>query len=251
MQVGGDMQGWIKIHRKLICSQTFQNEKLLKVWIYCLLKATHQEHTQRVGRQKVILQPGQFVFGRNKAAEELNMKPSTVWDYMQMLRDEKNIDIKSNNKYSVVTVVNWELYQMCEENSDNKTNNKSTTNRQQIDTNKNDKNDKNNNIYNSIFEVYNRQGIITHKELTDKMKKAINRAVKNNKPEDITKAIERYGQAYRDTGYKYCNYKMTLDKFLTQSNGYTDWLDEGQKWINYKGSQKKECSDLPKGWKII
>jgi len=124
----------------------FQNEKLLKVFIWCLLKASHSEHEQLIGRQKVTLQPGQFPTGRHKAAVELNMSPSTAWSYLKLLKANNTIDIKSNNKFSVVTVANWGLYQ-SEDNkpdskSDNIYDNKKTTNRQQIDTNKNDKNDK-------------------------------------------------------------------------------------------------------------
>ncbi len=37
----------------------------------------------------------------------------------------------------------------------------------------------------------------------------------------------------------FVNIKMILDKFLIQSNGYTDWLDEGQKWINYSDFKNK------------
>jgi len=143
------LAGWIKLHRKIINSTVFDNEKLLKVWIWCLLKATHDEYEQLVGRQIVNLQKGQFVTGRNAASKELKMTPSTTWDYLKVLERNQNIDIKSNNKYSIVTIVNWELYQSENEISDNK----STTNQQQINTNKNIKNNKNISIY-SIFDSY-------------------------------------------------------------------------------------------------
>lgn len=93
--------------------------------------------------------------------------------------------------------------------------------------------------YNRFFETYNKQNIIIHKTLTSKMKQAINRSLKKDDEDTIIKAIERYGQAFRDKNYQFCNYKMTLDKFLTQSNGYTDWLEEGQKWINYTDFKNK------------
>lgn len=139
------MEGWVKLYRKLLSSNIFQNEKLLKVWIWCLLKASHKECTQLVGRQTINLKEGQFVFGRKKASEELKMKESTVRDYILLLKNLRNIDIQSDNKFSVVTVLNWELYQIDDKKSDSKSDNKSTTNQQQINTNKNVKND--NNIY--------------------------------------------------------------------------------------------------------
>src|SRR5690625_1653311 len=111
------MQGWFKVHRKLLVSDIFKNEKLFKIFMYCLMKSTHTPFEQRVGRQIVPLNPGQFVFGRKKAAIELDMKESTVWSYMNILKDDKIINIESNNRYSVITVVNWAFYQEKDEKS--------------------------------------------------------------------------------------------------------------------------------------
>lgn len=125
-------QGYIKLYRALIDSDIFQNEKLFKVFIWCLLKATHKERDQVIGRKTIRLKEGQFIFGRLKASSELNMAPSTVWDYMKLLEKHKNININSNNKYSVVTIEKWRIYQTKENITDNKSNNntdsKSTTN---------------------------------------------------------------------------------------------------------------------------
>ena len=123
------MGGWIKLHRKLKDSPIFNNERLLKAFIWCLLKATHSGYEQMVGRQKVWLEPGQFVTGRHKAGASLNMSPSTAWSYLKLLEDESTITINSNNKYSIVTIENWSLYQSDENNPDNK----KTANKQQMD----------------------------------------------------------------------------------------------------------------------
>lgn len=136
-------QGYIKLARCLLENQLFQNEKLLKVWIWCLLKASHKGYEQLVGLKKIQLESGQFIFGREKAAQELNMPQSTVWRLMQFLKDNESLDIKTNNKYSLVTLVNWSLYQVEPEKLDNKMDSRWTTDGQQMDTNKNVKNDKN------------------------------------------------------------------------------------------------------------
>lgn len=163
------MEGYIKLYRKLLDNPVFHNEKLLKVFIWCLLKASHSEHEQLVGLQKITLKPGQFVFGRLKAAEELHMKESTVYKYMMMLQTYGICNIKSNNRFSVVSIVNWELYQLVEENCNSKSNNKITTKEQQNNTNKNDKNvnnDKNNNR-----DIY--IGIISNFTADENLKKTI------------------------------------------------------------------------------
>lgn len=173
------MEGWVKLYRKLLSSNIFQNEKLLKVWIWCLLKASHKECTQLVGRQTVNLKEGQFVFGRKKASEELKMKESTVRDYMLLLKNLQNIDIKSDNKFSVITVLNWDLYQIDDKKSDSKTDNKSTTNQQQINTNKNIKNDK------SIF-IYFINKYKSNEKNFEKQMKIISQMRKDEKWDELT-----------------------------------------------------------------
>src|SRR5699024_9918240 len=114
-------QGWIKLHRKTLHSPIFQNEKLFKIFMYCLMKASHKEHKQLVGMQFVELKSGQFIFGRAKASQEIN----------------------SNNKFSIINVVKWECYQHEEREKEQQNNNKGTTEGQQNNTNKNVKNEKN------------------------------------------------------------------------------------------------------------
>ena len=138
------MAGWVKLHRCLINKPIFDNANLLKVWVWCLCKATHKNHTQIVGLKKIELKTGQFITGRSAGSTELKLKPSTFWDYIQFLKDNQSINIESNSKYSVITIENWDLYQVDEEQTDNKTDNKPTANRQRTDTNKNVKNDKKN-----------------------------------------------------------------------------------------------------------
>ncbi len=136
---------WIKLYRKLMDSPIFENEKALKIWLWCLLKATHKEREQLVGQQIVNLKKGQFIFGREKASDELKMTESTVYKYIKLLEKLQMISIKSNNKFSVISIEKWENYQ----DEKQQKNNKKTTKEQQSNTNKNVKN-VNNNIYKEI-----------------------------------------------------------------------------------------------------
>lgn len=135
--------GYIKLERSLLEKAIFRNEKLLKVWVWCLLKASHKQIEIMVGRRKIKLLPGQFITGRNAAAEELNLPPSTVRDYLYLLKKNNSLDITSDSKWTVVTIVNWALYQTEQVIPDSKSDSRSTMNGHSMDTNKNVKNDKN------------------------------------------------------------------------------------------------------------
>jgi DnaD/phage-associated family protein len=141
------VQGWIKLHRKIIENPIFSDPFLLKLWIYCLVKASHKEHDQLVGNQIVHLQPGQFITGRQSLHEDYNkdMKPaqkvaeSTLWRWLNNFEKWQKVNIKKTNKFSIITILNWDSYQESEQ----QVNIKWTSNEQQMDTNKNVKNVKN------------------------------------------------------------------------------------------------------------
>ncbi len=148
--------GWIKLYRKITESSVFDNPELLKVWIWCLCKATHRSREQIVGRQIITLEEGQFVFGRKAASEQLKMNESAVYRHIKMLEALNMISIKTNNKFSLITIEKWTCYQGYDDDSEQQMNSKRTAdeqqmnskrtaNEQQVNTNKNDKNDKNNN----------------------------------------------------------------------------------------------------------
>jgi len=168
------MQGWIKVHRKMLHSDIFQNEKLLKVFMYCLLKATHKERKQLIGLQTVELEPGQFVFGRKKASEELNMNESTVYKYMKFLESQKTITMNSNNKFTIVTVGKWHDYQALDAESEQQNNNKITTKEQQNNTNKNVKNVKNKEYIVEIINYLNDVADKNYRYTTKKTQQHIN-----------------------------------------------------------------------------
>jgi hypothetical protein len=141
------VEGWVSLHRKVRYSAVWQDPELFRLWCLCLLKATHKPHSQLIGNQTVELKPGQFVTGREALAEEYNrdlspskrVKPITVWRWLQKLEKLENLNIKSTNKYSVVTIVNWSEYQ----DSEQQMNNKRSANEQQKITNNNGNNDNN------------------------------------------------------------------------------------------------------------
>lgn len=85
---------WIKLYRKIMKSPIWENEKALKIWLWCLLKATHEDREQLVGQQIVHLIKGQFIFGRKKASEELQMNENTIYKYIKLLEKIRN----DNNK---------------------------------------------------------------------------------------------------------------------------------------------------------
>ena len=103
--------GWVKVHRKLLDHGWFGNHKILVFWLYCLLKASHQFRRLMAGTEEVQLRPGQFIFGRRRAAEETGLTEQQIRTCIDSLRRRKNLTINSTNKFSIVSIVKWDTYQ--------------------------------------------------------------------------------------------------------------------------------------------
>jgi hypothetical protein len=107
-------RGYVKLWRKSVDSPIWGDWPAWGVWTWCLMKATHAPHGAKVrkgnGLAIIALRPGQFVFGRNVAAEELHMPPSSVRNNILKLEKLGMLDRSSEGGYSVVTICNWELY---------------------------------------------------------------------------------------------------------------------------------------------
>jgi hypothetical protein len=137
-------EGWLKLHRKIIRSRVFANPELCQLWIWCLAKASNRERwaTIKTGRgtREVHIMPGQFIFGRHVAANELGCTPSSARNRMKKLKTIGKVDIKVDNQYSLVTVVNWGTYNSPLEHSGHqsgqRSNNEVTTRGQREDTDK-------------------------------------------------------------------------------------------------------------------
>ena len=138
--------GWIKLHRKLLDSPIFTNSKAIHIWIYLLLKANHKQNTIFIGRKKVEIKKGEFVFGYKQAGKDLGLPKSTIHYWISQFEEEKMVESESNNRFTLIKIKNWSDYQ--ETTQELKANrkreeNEPKTNRKQIETNNNDKNVKN------------------------------------------------------------------------------------------------------------
>jgi len=132
-------EGWIKLHRKLRENPIYSNSNAIHCWIECLLRASHEKREVFLKREKVTLEMGQFVMGRDEFGKAIGVSGSTVWYWINQFFSDNMIDIKKTSKGTVISIKNWQDYQGVDSDVDNK----KTADEQQMNTNKNVKNDKN------------------------------------------------------------------------------------------------------------
>ena len=128
------MDGWLKLYRSILDSAVFQDPEVLKVWIWLLCNVAFEQHDTMCYGKVIHLKPGQIATGRKKIAQCTDLNETKVYRALTVLKSLGNIEIKATNKYSIITVVNWDKYQ--EENSKRtssgqQTNSKQTSEEQQ------------------------------------------------------------------------------------------------------------------------
>jgi DNA replication protein DnaD len=118
-----------------------------------LISANHKDGTFK--GQKV--KRGQVITGRIKISSVTGISEQSVRTCLQRLESTNEITIETTNKNSIITLLNYDLYQSDEGNDSTTnqqptskiTNNQPTTN-QQLTTNKNDNNKKNKEEVNEV-----------------------------------------------------------------------------------------------------
>jgi ribosomal protein L30E len=139
------MEGYIKLHRKLLDSYQFSNPDYLKIWIWLLLKANYKTSIASIkvnsGYADIAIERGQLIFGRSSAAKELKLDESKIYRVLQKLKNDNSIDLKSNNKFTIVTICKYDDYNSLENQSEQPANSQRTASEQPVNTSKEDKKD--------------------------------------------------------------------------------------------------------------
>ena len=110
------MGTYIKIDRKLLENEIFKNPKnaqLLRVWMYLLLNAAYERKEDRALARYGFdhLEPGQLIRSREKIARDLCLTNDQVKRLLNALQNAQMITKISSNKNTLITIVNWGVYQ--------------------------------------------------------------------------------------------------------------------------------------------
>ncbi|MCK5074116.1 MAG: hypothetical protein KAQ98_11870 [Bacteriovoracaceae bacterium] len=98
-------------------------------------------------------------------------------------------------------------------------------------------------VYNRFLEEWNQRSMIQHKKITTRMKKAIDKVLKNaDYPlDEVFKAFDNYSKILTGSDY-FWSYKWTMEDFLNR--GLHKFVDEAQPFDNNK-KEVKPVSNNP------
>lgn len=129
------MDGWIKIHRKILDNPVVMKDPdYFIVWMYLLLTASHQEYKTLFGGQPITLHPGQLITGRKKLASATHVNEHKVERILKTLKSEHQIKQQAERYGSLITIVSWGEYQNVEQQIEQRVSNERATSEQRVST---------------------------------------------------------------------------------------------------------------------
>ena len=140
------MPGWIKIHRQIQNCLIWDDKpfNMASAWIDLLLLANHKDKETIFDKKPILVKRGQRITSVRELSARWGWGKDKTLRFLRLLESEKMIVKESDSRRTLLTIVNYGIYQDCE--NENETVIRTLTGQSQA-TNKNDKNDKNNNIH--------------------------------------------------------------------------------------------------------
>lgn len=131
------MAGWISVHRDLMQKGYYRDSEYVHLWIHLLLTANHEDKEFLFNGKIMRVKRGQLVTGRKELSRVTSIDENKVYRILKTLKSEQQIEQQKTNKFTVITVVNYDKYQGAEQQNEQQVNSKRTASEQQVNTNNN------------------------------------------------------------------------------------------------------------------
>ena len=216
-------KAFIKVYRKFLEWEWYSDVNTSRLFIHCLLKANWKPAKWK-GQ---TIEAGQFVTSLANLADETGLTVQQVRTALEHLISTGEVTNKSQSKYRIITVNNWNCYQ--EDNRvDNKqiTNNQQTNNKQVTTIEEREeikKKNNSNNIYNNAFEIF--WSAYPNKKGKDRAYKCYLQRVKEGFTEEqLLTACQNYATycERRGTEQRYIKHPST---FLSANKDFADFFE--------------------------
>ena len=144
------MTGWVKIYRKIIEWEWWDDHNTTRLFIYLIAKANHKDSCWR----GIEIKRGQIITSFDSMSRDTGLTIQKIRTGIKRLISTNEITHNSTSKYSIITIEKYGNYQQ-EQQAILNTNNKQATSKQQKSNNKQEyKNNKNVKNINYTFKEF-------------------------------------------------------------------------------------------------
>ena len=193
--------------------------KANKAKIIDLMCAKDLTQEQLAKGKRIVLQPGQLITGCISISDKLKLNESKVRRVLNDFQNDGQIDRQTSNKNSLISILNWGLYQKSDGQSDGKNDRQPTDNRQtksqKVTTNKNVFKQESKNERNRIYYPTNKLDIkksdVPTLAETEALSAANDVSEKRGFSEELKKAFNRWVTYKYTRGDAFKNY-YAVDK---------------------------------------
>lgn len=250
-------KGYIRLYRQLQDCWIWRNENEPErftrgqAWVDLLLLANHKDKKMSFNDGFKIIQRGQYFTSKSKLAERWMWNRRTVDKFLKLLEKDEMITIECTSRYTLITIINYDIYQGegtsstqvdAQVSAQHPAQHTTQHHAQECSTNNNDNNvnnvnNENNNIYCSLFEetykVYPRKG---DKQKAYKCYQA--RLKEGYSEEELMTATKNYA-AYCEKEKREQKYIKLASTFFGVNTPFVDYL----KGDNHSGNESNTTSD--------
>jgi uncharacterized phage protein (TIGR02220 family) len=108
--------GWVKLHRKAIEWEWFKKPFMFRLFSYLVMSANREDGKW----QGYDIKRGQLATGRRSLSDATGISQQSIRTCLTRLQQTGEINQQINHLFSIITIVNYDTYQSCEEKSTSK-----------------------------------------------------------------------------------------------------------------------------------
>lgn len=115
-------KGWIKLHRQLLDCWIWQaNEPFDKrsAWVDLLLTANHSDTKLLFNGEIITITRGQILTSVRQLSAKWNWSANRTYRFLKMLENENMVQKESNDNRTLLTIVNYSVFQFSENSNGN------------------------------------------------------------------------------------------------------------------------------------
>ena len=112
------MSGWISIHRKITDNWVWKEKPFSKgqAWIDILMMVNHENKKILLGNELIEVERGSRITSIRQLCDRWGWSNTKVKNFLNLLEEDKMLVVKSDSKKTTLTVVNYNDYQLLNDN---------------------------------------------------------------------------------------------------------------------------------------
>lgn len=127
-------ESWVKIYRRFQEWEWYGKSEMVHLFLHLLLNANVKDRKW----QGLEIKRGQLITGRNRLVAETGISERVIRTCLQKLQETGEIIVEASNRFSLITICNYDSYQDINSESVQQTSNQSPTTDPQPSTPKED-----------------------------------------------------------------------------------------------------------------